>query len=133
MNSISANSGFGRGVEAWADAAKTRAQVKERMFDRVDTDGSGGIDKAELQVKLDSIAARTGRAGVQAEDVFAKVDTDGDGSLSKRELNVALKNLSPKRSSTVELETPPAPPSAPTPSIDATVPLAAQVQKTYAL
>ncbi|HEX5354948.1 MAG TPA: EF-hand domain-containing protein [Aquabacterium sp.] len=59
-------------------------------FSSIDADGSGGLDKTELQTMLDK-----GPQGVQGrgstDDLFSKLDSDGDGSVSQSELDKGMK------------------------------------------
>lgn len=55
-----------------------RAQHREQMFSRIDTDGNGALSAAEL-------AAGPGPARMMAERLAA-IDTDGDGAIDRDEL-----------------------------------------------
>ena len=61
-------------IEAWmrARAARRIAARAERMIARLDADGDGMLDPAEM------------RAGVNAR-LFARLDSDGDGVISRAE------------------------------------------------
>jgi Ca2+-binding EF-hand superfamily protein len=73
------------------------------MFAKVDADGSGSVDKTELQGMLDKMAEKSdGNTLGSADDLMTKMDSDGDGSLSKDELDEGMKSLMPKPSSTVD-------------------------------
>jgi Ca2+-binding EF-hand superfamily protein len=74
----------------------------DRMFSKVDADGSGSVDKSELQGMLDKIAEKTGSSLGSADDLMSKMDSDGNGSLSKDELAAGMKSLMPAPSSTVD-------------------------------
>lgn len=62
------------------------------FFNRVDTDGSGGISQAELQTMADKLKEKTGKTLEVSDSSFASYDTDGDGSLSADELKSVLDN-----------------------------------------
>lgn len=88
---------------AWSDGGASRASaMKARMFSKADADGSGGVDKTELQTMFSKIAEKTGTTAADAETQFSQMDTDGDGSLSADELDTGMKSLMPPPSSTME-------------------------------
>jgi len=61
-----------------------KAELKRDSFDKLDADGSGGIDAGELKMALgcvdDDIACAE-----DALSMFERADTDGDGVISKAE------------------------------------------------
>jgi len=100
MSTISATSSAS---SAWSDARSSRISARQdKMFAKVDADGSGSVDKTELQGLLDHIAKKTGKSLGSADDVMAKLDSNGDGSLSKDELKAGMKSLMPAPKSTVD-------------------------------
>ncbi len=70
-------------------------QRKNEMFAKVDTNGSGGVDKTELASLTDKISANTGNT-LNVEDIFSAYNTDGDDTLSTEELNAFMKDNAPK-------------------------------------
>ena len=96
---MSTISGISSASSAWSSGATSRA---ERMFAKVDADGSGGVDKTELQGMLDHIAEKGGASLGSADDVMTKLDADGNGSVSSSELDAGMKSLMPPPSSTME-------------------------------
>ena len=74
----------------------------DRLFSKVDADGSGNVDKSELQTMLDKISERSGQSLGDSDELMTKLDSDGDGSLSKSELEAGMKDLMPPPSSTME-------------------------------
>lgn len=73
-------------------------------FSSIDTDGSGGLDKTELQAMIDKgprgaqgTQGATGSegtsstSGLSADDLFSKLDSDGDGTISQAELDKGMK------------------------------------------
>jgi Ca2+-binding EF-hand superfamily protein len=98
VNSIS-------GSGSWANfqmQMNTEAMQKHRdeMFNKIDSNSDGGIDKAEfsaLAKKMSAIAgissnSSTGTDTTQSvDDVFSTYDTNGDGNLSKDELDAYMK------------------------------------------
>merc|ERR1712070_619154 len=79
-------------------------QVKEqfkKIFDAVDKDASGAIDKAEIKGAITKIAAAVGagEGGPSPEEVdamiaemFSQIDIDGDGTIDFDELLLAFRN-----------------------------------------
>jgi hypothetical protein len=65
------------------------------MFDKVDIDGSGGLDESEFQTLADKIGQATGEA-VDVEELFATYDADGDGVLSEEETQTAMEANRPQ-------------------------------------
>lgn len=100
---MSTISGVGSASSAWSQMSTSRASSRaERMFAKVDSDGSGSVDKTELQTMLDKIAEKSGTSLGSADDMMTKMDSNGDGSLSKDELEAGMKSLMPAPSSTVD-------------------------------
>lgn len=80
----------------WATTHMPRlAEARQKMFDRVDADGSGSVDATELQTSLDKVAEKTGRTPADATQVLQQADRDGDGSLNAKELGVAVRGQLP--------------------------------------
>ncbi len=124
----------GIGASAWSTMSSTRSaaarppggmdpsKMKEELFAKVDADGSGKVDKTELQGMLDATVNKSGGT-TRAEDVFARADGDGDGNLSADELDAGMKSLMPPPANTLEFaqsrggaEGPKGPPPGPPPS-----------------
>jgi Ca2+-binding EF-hand superfamily protein len=100
MSSISS---VGGASSAWPDPGAGRAAaMKERMFAKVDTDGSASVDKAEMQTMLDRIGERTGQSLGNADELLTEMDSNGDGGLSSDELDAGMRSLLPPPSSTVQ-------------------------------
>lgn len=78
-----------------------QARMQERMFQKADADGSGGVDATELQTLLDKAAKKTGTSSdSSATELLSKSDGNKDGSLSSDELDSVMKNMFPPPSST---------------------------------
>lgn len=99
---MSTISGVSSASSAWSNMSATRSNrppggmSPDKMFAKVDTDGSGGVDKTELQGLLDKVAQKTGVANSSSSDqLFSKMDSNGDGSLSKDELGKGMKDIMP--------------------------------------
>lgn len=73
-----------------------------RMFKKVDSDGSGGLDTRELQSMLDDMAshapAGASTSSVSASDMLGQYDANQDGSLDQDELGQAMQALRPPTS-----------------------------------
>jgi Ca2+-binding EF-hand superfamily protein len=99
---MSTISGVGGTSSAWSATASSRASaMREKMFAKVDSDGSGSVDQTELQSMLDHISSKTGTSAGSATDLLSKMDSDGSGSLSQTELEAGMKDLMPAPSSTI--------------------------------
>lgn len=99
---MSTISGVSSASSAWSNVSATRSNrppggmSPDKMFAKVDTDGSGGVDKTELQGLLDKVAQKTGVTNSSSTDqLFSKMDSNGDGSLSKDELGKGMKDIMP--------------------------------------
>lgn len=91
MSSISALGGG-----QWAATQMPRlSEARQKLFERVDADGSGSVDATELQGSLDKLAEKTGRSAPDATALVQQSDADGDGSLSAKELGTAARSLLP--------------------------------------
>jgi Ca2+-binding EF-hand superfamily protein len=96
---------LGSANSAWSAASSQRADrppggsgaaaFKDKLFAKLDADGSGGVDATELQTLLDKLGATTGQSvgGSDAAATFKAMDSNGDGSLAKDELDAGLKKL----------------------------------------
>ena len=124
-------SGTGSANSAWSEMSGARASARAaKMFAKVDADGSGSVDKTELQGMLDHIAEKRGDTLGSADELMTKLDADGSGSLSQSELDAGLKSLMPAPASTVDfaqqsqgVPPPPPPPDAAASGSSATDPL----------
>ena len=93
---MSTISGVSSSGDAWANMKAQRSQMQAKMFTKVDTDRSGGIDKTELQSLIDDVAKKTGVANSSSSDeLFSKIDANSDGSLSQDELGKGMKEILP--------------------------------------
>lgn len=102
MTSIS-----GLGSNAWATAQSSQtnrqARMQERMFQKTDSDGSGGVDATELQATLDKVVSKSGISiDTTAADLLTQADANGDGSLSSDELGTAMQSVLPPPPSTMD-------------------------------
>ncbi len=71
-----------------------RPDPKE-LFNKVDTDGSGGISQVELKEFSDSMEKKTGMTLDVSDTSFAEYDADSDGTLSTTELDSLMESNRP--------------------------------------
>ena len=97
------------GSSSWANfqmQMNTEAMQKHRdeMFNKMDGNGDGGIDKTEFSVLAKKMSANNAASSnsttstgttQSVDDVFATYDTDGDGKLSQDELDAYMKANAP--------------------------------------
>ena len=71
-----------------------------QAFNRIDSDGDGGINKTELEVFSEKISEKTGKS-LDIEEAFSSFDTDGDSTLNSDELKsfIASSGLRPAQPS----------------------------------
>jgi Ca2+-binding EF-hand superfamily protein len=99
---MSTISGVSGSSNAWAALNTQRSQHQAKMFAKVDTDSSGGVDQTELGTMLSNISEKTGASLGDAKELFTKMDSNSDGSLSSDELDTGMKALMPPPPSTME-------------------------------
>ena len=64
----------------------------QQMFNRMDKDGSAGIDKDELSAMTEKMADASGTE-IDAVSLMAEFDGDGDGILNQDETHAAMESL----------------------------------------
>jgi Ca2+-binding EF-hand superfamily protein len=70
------------------------AALQEKLFNKLDVDGDGGIDQSELGDFLDYVSSATGgTTQTDSSQLFKTLDADGDGAISKQELTDGAKKL----------------------------------------
>ncbi|MDZ7919582.1 EF-hand domain-containing protein [Rhodoferax sp.] len=99
---MSTISGVSGSSNVWAALNTQRSQHQAKMFAKVDTDSSGGVDQTELGTMLTDISEKTGVSLGNAKELFTQMDSNSDGSLSSDELDAGMKALMPPPSSTME-------------------------------
>lgn len=100
---MSTISGVSSAGDAWANMKAQRSQMQAKMFTKVDTDSSGGVDKTELQSLLDDVAKKTGVTNnSNTNELFSKMDSNSDGSLSSDELGQGMQSIMPPPPSTMD-------------------------------
>jgi Ca2+-binding EF-hand superfamily protein len=79
------------------------AEMRQRMFSKIDTNSDGKHDKNELA----QMVAQGPQGGPSVDDILSKFDTDGDGSISESEFNAG-----PEKGQQAQGGFPPPPPPA---------------------
>jgi Ca2+-binding EF-hand superfamily protein len=70
------------------------AALQEKLFNKLDVNGDGGIDQSELGDFLDYVSSATGSTTqTDSSQLFKTLDADGDGAISKQELTDGAKKL----------------------------------------
>lgn len=69
-------------------------QRRDDLFNKIDSDGSGGLDKAEFSDFAKKLSEQSGNS-LNVEDIFSTYDADGDGALSKTEMDSFIKESAP--------------------------------------
>lgn len=103
MSTISGVSGSS-GNDPWAAMKAQRSQMQAKMFAKVDTDSSGGVDATELQTVMTDISKKTGTA-VSSEEtaaLFKQMDSNADGSLSSDEMAKGMQAMMQPPTSTMD-------------------------------
>lgn len=77
-------------------------RMRQRLFDKADADGSGGIDASELKGALAKLSEHTGQDAGDADELLTKWDGNGDGGLDIDEMDAGMKSLMPPPASTME-------------------------------
>lgn len=81
-------SGIGTGSQDLVSMAKMMAEMRQKMFQRLDQNGDGGLDESELS----DVAEKTGR---EASDILEEYDTNGDGVLDATEADQMAGEMKP--------------------------------------
>jgi Ca2+-binding EF-hand superfamily protein len=81
---------------SYSSLLDSEAMQKRRtdLFQKVDSDSSGGIDKTEFSAFAVKMAEMSG-ASLDSDTLFSQYDADGDGSLSTEELDSFMKENAP--------------------------------------
>ncbi len=92
--SIQESLGAGSGGLLNSIVAAMATRYQEKAVQKMDADGSGGVDKSEFQAALDKISGKYGiDFGESAGGLFTAADADGNGSLNASEMGKAIQNL----------------------------------------
>ena len=78
-------------AEKWSAVVPTPEEAR-RAFERIDTDGSGTLDREEITTVLTQEFGLT-LTDDELEDAFAELDVDGDGQIDEEEFVNGMCNL----------------------------------------
>jgi len=95
MSSISSISGSSAWA-AYASANKQKTQtssVVDKLFEKLDTNQQGFLDKSELQATLSANVGGNSGQSASADEMFNAMDADGDGKITKQELGNTLESI----------------------------------------
>ena len=81
-------SGIGTSNQDYVSMAKMMAEMRQKMFQRLDQNGDGGLDESELS----GVAEKTGR---EVGDILEEYDTSGDGVLDATEADRMAEDMKP--------------------------------------
>ncbi len=80
----------------WGNTQITRQQQhQQRMFNKVDSDGSGAVSASEFETMVSDISAKIGTSLGDSAELFGQMDGNGDGSLSSDEQQEGMKSVMP--------------------------------------
>ena len=65
-------------------SADAMAQMKEKMFTKLDGNSDGSLDRAEMESFAEELSQKTGQE-VSVDEFVSSLDTDGDGVVSQDE------------------------------------------------
>lgn len=92
MTSISSSMSSLSGYACMQSASRPKPGGAKPDFSKIDTDGSGGLDKSELQAMLNQRASDTGSTeAIDSDELFSRLDADADGSITEQELKDGMK------------------------------------------
>ncbi len=93
MNGISGSSGYF--AQQMSMQGMRQRPGSEERFNKLDADGNGGVDQAELQTMADNISAKTGQE-INVEEASATYDANNDGLLDRDEMQSMMTELRDK-------------------------------------
>lgn len=85
--------------DGYLDAAELSA-ARDARFDALDTNNDGVVTREEIAAhrgKMKAEHGKSGKSGKMAEKAFKRMDTDGNGSISQEELEAGMKKRHGKR------------------------------------
>jgi Ca2+-binding EF-hand superfamily protein len=89
INDVSRVSGYAQSMTL--PSLETR---RNDLFNKVDANNDGGIDKVEISDLAKKLSEDTGNT-LTVEDIYSTYDADGDGKLSKTELDGFMRENAP--------------------------------------
>jgi len=95
ISSVSGSSAYAYQVESSSTRRRPDpSQMASDLFDKLDSDGKGYIEAADLQNALSGLQSGSGTgASDDASELFSALDSDGDGKLTKQEMSDSLTKL----------------------------------------
>ncbi|MBF0515802.1 MAG: EF-hand domain-containing protein [Nitrospirae bacterium] len=81
---------------ATGPSAADMAQMSQRIFKAMDTNGDGKISKDEMQALNNKMQSKTGKQGPSVDQFFSQFGTDKSGDISQTELDNANKQMMDK-------------------------------------
>ncbi len=99
---MSTISGVNGSIDAWAATSAQRTEHRAKLFAKVDTDGNGSVNQAELDTLVTDISQKTGVSLGDSKELFSKMDSNADGNLSSDELSEGMKQFMPPPPTSVD-------------------------------
>lgn len=65
-------------------STEAMAQMKEKMFTKLDSDGDGSLNKTELETFAEELSEKSG-GEVNIDEFISSLDSDGDGVVTEEE------------------------------------------------
>ncbi|MFZ5979382.1 MAG: EF-hand domain-containing protein [Candidatus Zixiibacteriota bacterium] len=65
-------------------STEAMAQMKEKMFTKLDSDGDGALNRTELESFAEELSQKSGQT-VDLDEFISSLDSDGDGIVSQDE------------------------------------------------
>src|SRR5205085_11821428 len=93
VSSVGSAAGYSAAA-ACSTQSRSPAALQEKLFNKLDVNGDGGIDQSELGKFLDYVSSATGSTTqTDTAQLFKTLDANEDGSISKQELTDGAKKL----------------------------------------
>ncbi len=93
-SSIGSLNGLGGYGSMYQMDTQSMQQIQKDLFSKMDSDGSGGIDKTEFSDIAKNLSKLSGNS-INGDDAFKTYDTNNDGSLSSDEMKSFMKDNAP--------------------------------------
>jgi Ca2+-binding EF-hand superfamily protein len=96
VSSVGSAAGYSTAAlcSAQSRGARDPAALQEKLFNKLDVNGDGGIDQSELGDFLNYVSSATGSTTqTDSSQLFKTLDADGDGAISKQELTDGAKKV----------------------------------------
>ncbi len=76
--------------EYQAQIAKMQRAQQKKMFEELDKDGDGGLNRTEIRAALETLNSGIAMSDEEFEDMYLKMDLNGDGRISMDEYVKAI-------------------------------------------